>query len=248
MTSPDTSPPAGAGDSASDIRPLAALTTAEIIAVYDTLLRPSFRPEELVSIGDVLRLYAGEDPAPSGVLLRDGQPLGIHLCEAYVDGRVLLLTHLAVSSEARGGGIGSQLLDHAARQLEDSWPGAVVLGEVDDPRVWPGTPATGDPVARLQFYGRHGARLLPLSFVQPELQPGAGRVGGMFLMRLDRQGTPTPGLLPRFLAEYYTACEGGEALADPAVQAVLAAAAEVDLDRGLLPMTEWERLPPATPG
>lgn len=66
MTSPDTSPPAGAGDSASDIRPLAALTTAEIIAVYDTLLRPSFRPEELVSIGDVLRLYAGEDPAPSG--------------------------------------------------------------------------------------------------------------------------------------------------------------------------------------
>lgn len=246
MSFPDNSMRADADGDPSDIRPLSALTTAEIIALYDDLLRPSFRPEELVSIGDVLRLYAGEDPAPSGVLVRDGRPLGVHLCEAYVDGRVLLLTHLAVSPDARRGGIGSQLLDHAARQLEATWPGAVVLAEVDDPRVWPGTEATGDPVARLQFYGRHGARLVRLSYVMPELQPGAGRVAGMFLMRLDRHGRPAPGLLRSFLAEYYTTCEGADSLTDPAVRAVLEAAAEVDLDRDLLPTTDWGLLPVAT--
>ncbi len=238
--SPVTSPEAGAG-----ILPLAALSTAEIIEVYDDLLRPSFRPEELPSIGDVLRVYASDDPAPSGVLRRDGHPVGIHLCERYVGGEVLMLSHLAVSSQARGGGIGSVLMEDVTRALAHLGRGAVALAEVDDPRAWPATPGTGDPVARLQFYGRRGARLLPLSFVQPELQPGAGRVSGMFLIRLDRQGDPAPDLLARFLTEYYVEYEGPEALDDSALRSVLAAAARIDLERDLLPMTDWERLPSA---
>ncbi|MEA5155263.1 GNAT family N-acetyltransferase [Raineyella sp.] len=231
------------GEVAADVLPLAALTTAGIIEVYDELLRPSFRPEELLSIGEVLRVYAGADPAPSGVVLRDGHPLGIHLCERFVGGEVLLLSYLAVSSQARGGGIGSVLLDDVSRSRVESGPGAVVLAEVDDPRVWPATPSTGDPVARLRFYGRRGARLLPMSFTQPQLQPGVGRVPGMFLIRLDQQGDPAPDLLTRFVTEYYTECEGPEALDDPTLRTMLAAAGQIDLDRDLLPMTDWERLP-----
>ncbi|QGF23058.1 GNAT family N-acetyltransferase [Raineyella fluvialis] len=227
------------------ILPLAALTTAEIIAVYDDLLRPSFRREELPSIGDVLRVYAGDHPAPSGVLLRDGRPLGIHLCETYVDGQVLMLSHLAVASSARGGGIGSQLFDHLAGSMAEISPNAVLLAEIDDPRVWPGTPGTGDPVARLQFYGRHGARLLPMAFVQPQLQPGAGRVAGMFLIRLDRHAHPAPDLLARFLTEYYSVYEGPGSLDDPVLRTLLDAAEGVDLDRDLLPIEDWEQLPRA---
>lgn len=231
-----------AGDARPDVRPVAALPRDVAQRVYERLLVPAFRPEEIPSLADYLQVYAGGTPEHSGVLLREGEPVGVYLCSAYADGRVVLLSHLAVSAEIRGGGIGSLLIRHLTGELGRSWPGVVILGEADDPRVWPGTIATGDPVARLMFYARHGAELLPLAWMQPRLQPGSERVRGMFLFRLDKGRDSTAGLLPRFVADYVRQSEGPEALVDPEVQQLLAAAAMVDIDHDLLPMAQWQQV------
>lgn len=229
-------------DISSRIVGLESLPAQEVAYVYQQLLRPAFRPEELPTLKEILRVYSGEDAAPSGVLIQDGEPVGIYLCASYVGGRVRLLTHMAVSAQARGGGIGSRLLDHIGHRQD--WPRAeLVLAEVDDPRVWPADAGTGDPVARLRFYARHGARLLPLSHVQPEVRPGSGRVRGMFLLRLDQGPDPEADLVGRFLAEYFTECEGPESLADPEVAELLDSASQVSLVDSLLPVSDWEQLP-----
>ena len=88
--------------------PVAALPPDLVTAVYRDLLQASFRPEELPGIEDFRRRYAGDDPQPSGVLLREGAAVGVYLCEAYAGGRALLLSHLAVSGRVRGGGIGGR--------------------------------------------------------------------------------------------------------------------------------------------
>lgn len=228
------------------IVPVAALPPGLVAAVYRDLLQASFRPEELPGIEDFRRRYAGDDPQPSGVLLREGAAVGVYLCEAYAGGRALLLSHLAVSGRVRGGGIGGRLLGHL--QQHEGVQGAVLLAELDDPRVWPGTPATGDPVARLTFYARHGARLLPLSHVQPRLQRDGERVAGMLLCRLDRDGVASPGLLAEFLTDYWATTEGPSVLEEPEVAALVAAAARIDLDCDLLGMEDWQRVDPGRPG
>ena len=230
------------GEARPRIVPVAALPRETAEQVYQRILVPAFRPEEIPGLADYLQAYAGAAADPSGVLLRDDEPVGVYLCSAYVDGQVVLLSHLAVSAEARGGGIGSLLMEHLTGELGRTWPGAVLLGEADDPRAWPGTAATGDPVARLMFYARHGAELLPLAWMQPRLQPDAERVRGMFLFRLDRGRDSADGLLPRFVAEYVTQAEGTEALEDPEVQGLLASTAAVDIDHDLLPMADWRRV------
>lgn len=230
------------GDARPDILPVSALTRDVAEQVYERLLVPAFRPEEIPGLADYLETYAGAAPDPSGVLLRDGEPVGVYLCSAYVDGQVVLLSHLAVSAKARGGGIGSLLMHHLTSELGRTWPGAVLLGEADDPREWPGTAATGDPVARLMFYARHGSELLPVAWMQPRLRPGSERVRGMLLFRLDRGRNSPAGLLPRFVAEYVTQSEGPDALEDPEVQALLASTAAVDIDHDLLPMADWQQV------
>lgn len=230
-------------DISSRIVGLESLPAQEVAYVYQQLLRPAFRPEELPTLKEILRVYSGEDAAPSGVLIQDGEPVGIYLCASYVGGRVRLLTHMAVSAKARGAGIGSRLLDHVAHRQDWPEPADLVLAEVDDPRVWPADAETGDPVARLRFYERHGARLLSLAHVQPEVRPGSGRVRGMFLLCLDRGPAADAGLLAEFLAEYFTECEGPESLADPEVQELLAAASHVPLADSLRAVSEWQQLP-----
>lgn len=220
---------------------VAELSAGLVEQVYQQLLVASFRPDELPDLDEFRDLYAGSRPEPSGVLLRGGAPVGVYLAESFLDGQVLLLSHLAVSPQARGGGIGSRLLRHLLAGLGE--PGPVVLGELEDPRVWPATAATGDPVARLAFYARCGARLVPLAHVQPRLRPDAERVRGMLLVRLDRHGAATAGLLGRFLAAYVSGAEGRQALQDPELAALVEQGSLVDLDRDLLPMSAWERIP-----
>lgn len=222
------------------IMPVSGLPAHRVEQVY-RLLVASFRPEELPDPDEFRHRYTGAEPQASGVLLRDGAPVGAYLTETFLDGAVLLLSHLAVSPLARGGGIGSRLLRHLLDDLPD--PGPVVLGEADDPRVWPATAGTGDPVARLAFYARHGARLVPVAHVQPRMRPDGERVRGMVLFRLDRHGRTSPGLLGRFLAAYATATEGPEALQDPELAALVERATHVDLDHDLLAMTDWPRIP-----
>ncbi|RMI09184.1 GNAT family N-acetyltransferase [Cellulomonas triticagri] len=224
------------------------LTADDVARVHERLLAPTFRADELLSPDELVAGWTGPDAGPSAVLLADDEPVAVMLGGWFAGGRVLLLEYLAVDAEARGLGLGARLLG----DLLPRWaaaapggPGALVLAEVDDPRAWSADAAQGDPVARLRFYARYGARLLPFPYTQPALRPGADRVPGMLLLRLDRTpaGAATGADVAAFLAEHYAAAEGPDALADPAVARMVARARELDVDAGLWPVERWEQVP-----
>jgi GNAT superfamily N-acetyltransferase len=227
-------------------RRLADLSRSELVELYEQVLRPAFRSEELLGLEEVVEGYTGSDAPPNGVLMRDGRPLAVLLTEWYVDRRVLLLSYLAVSEKSRGRGIGSVLADHVAGQVRDMKPPPVALAEVDDPRVWPGDEGTGDAEARLRFYARRGARLVPVSYFQPSLRGPGQRVPGMFLIQLDGTGDVSRELLAQFLQEYFTVCEGPESLADPDVVGLLHEVDALDAHPILPQLTEWRTIPPPT--
>ncbi|AEI13354.1 hypothetical protein Celgi_2861 [Cellulomonas gilvus ATCC 13127] len=197
-----------------------ATTSADDLArVYADVLRPSFPDDELADLA-VLQHQLTAGHLHVVVAEEAGALRGAALGEWFPEQGVLLLAHLAVAPGGRGGGVGGALLDGAVaawRAELDPW---LVVAEVEDPAVHPGSPAHGDPTARLRFYQRRGARVLPVPYVQPALRPGGARVPGLLLLALavreDRlagvepDGTwliPTPPL-DDFLRAYYTSAEG----------------------------------------
>lgn len=196
----------------------------ELDAVYRRLLVPSFPARELIGLDD---LASGVRRGSVVVLVpaTPGAPVAVAVGERFGPPEVVLLSYLAVDPAHRGRGAGGVLLDDAVA----AWRGSavLVLAEVEHPFTAPTTDARGDPRRRLAFYGRHGARVLDLPFLQPELRPGAGRVEGMLLLALhvDAAQTTSEGTLraepvQAFLAEYFRRAEGAVPV-DPAARILL---------------------------
>ncbi|WP_068402836.1 GNAT family N-acetyltransferase [Kribbia dieselivorans] len=221
---------------------VADLSTGQATDLYDRVFRPAFRPDELLDRNAFLSAYTGAQAQHSGVLVRQGTPIAAYLTDSYVDGRVVLLTYLAVAPSARGSGAGATLAAHLRTLLGTGGLGALTLAEVDDPRVWPGDEGTGDAVARLRFYARLGARVLPLRYFQPALRSDSDRVHGMFLIRLDAGVGTAKDLVREFLVENVTANEGPAAVQDPEATALLREVDALTPD-DILPLSQWRRLP-----
>jgi len=207
----------------------------DLAQVHAQVLRPCFPDDELA---DLPVLQAALTTGRLHVVVaRDEHGLrGAALGEWYPASGVLLLEYLAIAPGGRGGGIGTRLLQHALdawRTDLDPW---LVVAEVEDPAVHTGSEAHGDPAARLRFYKRHGARVLPLPYAQPALRPGGHRVPGLLLLALCASGDRLAGVdadgrwhvptapLRAFLTEYWTASEGAPPRG-PEWDAVLAALA-----------------------
>ncbi|MET4640011.1 GNAT family N-acetyltransferase [Mycetocola sp. 2940] len=222
---------------------LSDLEPALVKDVYYRLLVPAFRPEELSTLNEIEETYCGPGTDPSVVVLKDGTPVAVMLGEWYADQRVLLLAYLSVNQRARGLGLGAHLVSEVLTSWCNGKEDVLVLAEVDDPRTWPGSDEAGEPHARLRFYDRWGARVLPVQYFQPSLRPGSPRVEGMLLLRLDKAPSVTGELLAAFLEEYFTVCEGLASLRDPRVAHLLASARDLDLDREAWPISRWAELP-----
>jgi GNAT superfamily N-acetyltransferase len=218
---------------------LQELAAEEVLEVYARLLAPTFRPAELMAPHELASMYRAGGSDPSFVLLRDGTPIAVMLGEWYADRHVLLVSYLAVASNARGQRIGSYLLKSVLPGWYAGSPEVLVVTEVDDPRSWPLQPDGIDPEARLKFYERHGARLLPMRYFQPALRADSPRVFGMFLLRLDESPTVPAGVLTKFLTEYFTVSEGIDALRDLAVVELLSNAAAIDIKRDMWQLSRW---------
>jgi GNAT superfamily N-acetyltransferase len=210
----------------SALRELRNLDPAGVEQVRIQLLDRCFPPAERMTPEEIRETYVtASDPPPSAVVLDRNDPIAVMLGEWFQDRRVLLLTYLAVEPARRDQGLGEYLMSDVLA----SWyrgAGALTLAEVEDPRFHSAHPDRGDPEARLRFYERLGADLLPLSYFQPSLRPASPRVPGMLLLRLAGRVDP-PELLRSFLAEYFNACEPDASRDDPRVAALLTAALNV---------------------
>ncbi len=129
----------------------------------------------------------------------DGERIVGGICfERYSKSGVGFVTYMVVAPEARGRGLGEQLLRGAVEQL-----GGLVLGEVNDPR-------TGGEWKRLERFQRWGARVLDVRYVQPSLGPGLARDRGLVLIAFAPIPEPVEGAHVRaFVEELYALTEGG---------------------------------------
>ena len=140
--------------------------------------------------------------------------------------RVVLLAWLALRPGVRGGGIGGVLLDAAQADWIARYSPCLVLAEVADPAGHVGNEAHGDPVARLRFYQKRGARILDMPYFQASLGPGMPRVPDLLLLVLhaDEQfagsepDTIDGRVLREYLELYQRECEGQVATDEQAVR------------------------------
>ncbi|MFI6759049.1 hypothetical protein ACIBF5_07885 [Micromonospora sp. NPDC050417] len=202
-------------------------------ALHREVLATSFPPDQLVSLADLRKQIETGLVVVTAAVDGDGRVLGGVVGEWSPTSRVMLLSYLAVAADARGGGVGRFLYTGAV----ESWPArhhpCLVLAEVESPAGHSGSEAYGDPLARLRFYGRHGARLLELPYFQPALAPGLSRVPDLLLLvlHLDTEFHGAGGAdtvagepLRQFMVEYFESTEGAVP-DDPTASALLHAMA-----------------------
>lgn len=186
-------------------------------SLHRDVLTPSFPPAELVDEQELLDAHASGRLRSLGVV-EEGRVVAGVVGEWFPDARVLLVLYLAIAPGRRGGGEGRRLVTTALDDWRSLDP-LVVVGEVEHPAHHTGSEAHGDPVARLRFYARLGARVLALPYFQPGDGPGGERVPALLLVSFplgphaaedDVPAAP----LRAFLAENLRESEG--ALADDA--------------------------------
>jgi GNAT superfamily N-acetyltransferase len=188
--------------------------------VHEQILKPAFPSNEMTPLGVLQQMWAGTPPRLAVHVALDSrrQPVGCAVAQWFPRSATLLFTYLAVRANWRGGGIGTSLVTRAVQDWAATYRPALVVAEVEDPRVYPCTPDQ-DPQARLRLYARLGARLLELRYVQPEINPDAGRVPDLLLLVAQEcsagvvaapsgiVGVPAAVVLT-FLDEYYRDYEG----------------------------------------
>ncbi|WP_175008298.1 GNAT family N-acetyltransferase [Cellulosimicrobium sp. TH-20] len=194
------------------------LTDPDLLrSLHRDVLAPSFPPAELVDEQELLDAHASGRLRSLGVV-EEGRVVAGVVGEWFADARVLLVLYLAIAPGRRGGGVGGRLVTAALEDWRTLDP-LVVVGEVEHPAHHAGSEAYGDPVARLRFYARLGARVLALPYFQPGDGPGGERVPALLLVSFPlgphTAGDDVPAApLRAFLAENLRESEG--TLADDA--------------------------------
>jgi hypothetical protein len=212
---------------------------------YQQVLLPHFSADELENSAD---FAAGVKSGGTTALVArtaDGTIAGGAVGEFFPLSRVMLLSYLAVPAAGRGMGTGGLLLKAATDAWVAEFSPPLLVMEVEDPRHYGTDPAFGDPVARVRFYERLGARTLPVPYFQPALSPGGKRVPHLLLMVFGGIDAP-PGteqvdgsLVGLFLSEYLEGCEGPVRPDDAQAQRSLAACRRP----GGLPLLRVSELP-----
>jgi GNAT superfamily N-acetyltransferase len=199
-------------------------------AVYNDVIRPSFLPDELVSLEDLRAAVLAKEADLVAIVDESDAPIAAAVGEWSPTTEIVLLAYLAVRSGVRSTGLGGELLSHVTALWRTRWKPVAILAEIEHPLAHSATEAYGDPVKRLRFYARHGLRALDIPYFQPALKPGFGRVFGILLtlVWLSDEGvgaepdTADGERIRRYLVEYLTATEG-RAGADEAAKALLTA-------------------------
>jgi GNAT superfamily N-acetyltransferase len=216
-----------------------------IAEFYNQILLPHFSADELEPIEN---FTAGLKYGATSALVAKtagGAIAGGAVGDLFQRSNVLLLSYLAVPPAGRGAGVGGTLMKAVTGVWGSRHRPALLVMEVEDPCHHAADAAHGDPVARIRFYERLGARTLPLPYFQPALGPGGHRVPHMVLMVFGGTAAP-PGtqrvdgeVVEHFLTQYLEDCEGPLRPDDTAAQRLLAACRHP----GGLPLLRVDELP-----
>lgn len=217
--------------------------------LYHEVLRPAFPADELMTL-DELRNGLPTGAVEGSIAVDDSRVVGAAIGEWWPSCRVMLLSYLAVVPAVRGSGIGT--LPHTGQldRWREKYRPCLVVAEVESPNGHHSSAAYGDPVARLRFYGRHGARVLDLPYFQPALSPQKSRVPDMLLLALHADpeltgpggpGTAASAPIRTFLTEYLTLAEGG--VGDDAATAALWRALDAPAGVRMLPVDRFREIP-----
>lgn len=161
---------------------------AAMKSAYDEVLAPSFPVDELEPF-DVFSAMV-EDGRRQVRVAVDEDAQGVNeivaagVTKELPGSGAVLLSHHATRPDRRGAGHGSQLYRTLLSAIVDELDPSLVLGEVAHPDHHAADPAHGDPLARLRFYGRFGARIIDVPYFQASLGPGLQPVYGLLLLAL----------------------------------------------------------------
>lgn len=154
----------------------------ELAGLHRDLLTPSFPAAELSPL-DVLVTDVESGRSQVHVAEVDGEFVAVAVIET-LGPEVALLAYLVARADQRGTGVGGRLYDAVLKDLRREGGPGLVVAEVEHPEVYTvADPAYGDPVARLRFYGRRGARILDVPYFQPSIGD-ADPVYGLLLLAL----------------------------------------------------------------
>jgi GNAT superfamily N-acetyltransferase len=165
---------------------------------------------------------------------------GICVGVYYSISDVGLLSYYAVHPKAQGQGIARQMInrvkDLMLERAEEK--GGVLKGvfiEVNDPAKVPANKDSFDPALRIDVSHKLGARDIPVSYVQPPLQPGAPKCDGLKLMAYPHPKTnkyPGPDAVKAFMEAMYQS-HG------------IDTAKDADFKKSMEDIEAWEKKPPA---
>jgi GNAT superfamily N-acetyltransferase len=194
--------------------------------VYNEILTPSFPADEMCPLKSVQTMADAGLGLVWAAVDDEGETLGCAVGDWDAELRVMLLSWLAVRPGLRGGGIGGPLLSAAMTEWQRRCAPCLILAEVENPEQRQVSDAYGDPIARLRFYQRRGARILDLPYFQAALGPEKSRVYNLFLMVLHAdpsfagagEDTIDGEVLRKYLEKYQIQCEGVIGTDDDAVR------------------------------
>ncbi|NYI41924.1 GNAT family N-acetyltransferase [Demequina lutea] len=153
----------------------------ELSVVHAEILSPSFPAHELMTLERLQDEVEHGDTSVRVVRDDEGNLAGAAIATWYLEARVLLIDYLALRPGQRGAGLGGALLSSSIEAWAEEHDPCIVIAEVEHPDHHDAHPQHGDPEARLRFYARQGARLLPLPYFTPGVGDGKPRTGGMML-------------------------------------------------------------------
>lgn len=155
------------------------------------------RPDEPVTIA----VIAEESGRTVAGLVTDWYPV----CNS------LEVIYIAVDPAARRSGLGKEILMEGTRTILDSLSGEDrrinVFFETENPMAVNAVDSPIDPVGRLSFFNKCGAKRVPIDYVQPPLDDSTGWDSNMFLMMLPELSYAKESItideLSAFLHEFY---------------------------------------------
>ncbi len=162
--------------------------------LYRDVLSPMFADNELIGEDEmVASLSAGNFPSETvetpnaassaGIVVLDEHkdPIACVIGEWFPSSRALLISYLAVAPQARGKGLGTELIARALDQWPRRFSPLLILGEVEDPRFFKDDSIKGNTLDRLRLYERLGAKFADINYFQPSLGPSKPRVRNLLL-------------------------------------------------------------------